>query len=401
VLDATVVTGSSDPSTFATYFVVVFVWVGIGHPRWTAIRLSPLALAAYVVPLVATGEPDRAFDSVFEVMVLCVLIGEAIAWVSESLRVAEVVDERQSRQMAMLVRAAELLAREHEPGRLPQLVGNLAVQLLRAEGAAILIAEGDGGLRPLDAVRWPGGLAEGPVAPSPQLREVLDGDGVALLDRERAGRELGLSVPFPRILAMPLAGTTRPQGILIVGPVEATLDAFARDAAATFATQAGLALERVRAAQALLEESLRDELTTLGNRRYANLALADSSVGDAIVIIDLDHFKELNDARGHAAGDEVLRSLAGHLRSALRENDTAARLGGDEFLLILRGAGDNARATLERLEQQWRAGHHPVAYSAGIAVRVADETADQALMRADHALYAAKEQGRDRVTVAM
>lgn len=401
VLAATELTGSAEAATFATYFVVVFVWVGIAHPRWTSARLLPIAVVAYVAPLVSTDQAATALDSGLEVAVLCLLVGEALAWVSERLRIAEVVDERRSYQMQQLLRAGELLARENEPTRLPGLAAELAVQLLRTHAAVVLLVEGDGALRSVRSFRWPEEAEVSTLTASPELRRVMESDRVAVLDRERLERDLGFALPFPAVLAMPLAGTTRPQGVLLAGLKETSpIDEFAQDAARTFATQAGLALERVQAAQSLLAESLRDELTGLGNRRYANVALADSTAGDAIVVIDLDRFKELNDARGHAAGDDVLKMLAAHLRTALRDNDTAARLGGDEFLLILRGIGDNAVAALDRLEQRWRSGRPPVTYSAGVAMRRDDESSEQTLARADAALYAGKDRGRDRVTVA-
>jgi diguanylate cyclase (GGDEF)-like protein len=400
ILAATYVTDASSEATFATYFVVVFVWVGVCHPRWTSVRLLPLGVAGYVTPLVATGGGVTAIDSTLEVGVLCGLVGEALAWVSEKLRVAEVVDERRGYQMQMLLRSAELLARENDPTRLPRLVVDLAVQLLRTDAAIVLLVEGDETLRTAASYGWPDAPAELSIAGSAAVRRLLEGDQVAMLDRDAAQGDLRPLLAHPAVLVLPLPGTARTQGLLAAAGREAHVDDFGRDVALTFATQAGLALERVRASQALLEESLRDELTGLGNRRYANLALADSAVGDAIVMIDLDQFKDLNDRDGHAAGDRILRELAAHLRGTLREDDLAARMGGDEFLLILRRARDHAFATVDRLEERWRAGDPPVTYSAGIAVRLDGESTDRTLARADAALYAAKQQGRARVSLA-
>jgi diguanylate cyclase (GGDEF)-like protein len=300
----------------------------------------------------------------------------------------------------MLLRSAELLARENDPARLPTLTVELGVQLLRSDIALLLLLEGHEALRPVASYRWPGEVGEIALGLRPESRRLAEGDQIVVLDRDAFREALGLDAPADRVLVLPLTGASRSQGLLAAPLGDRPLDDFGRDVALTFATQAGLALERVKASQALREESLRDELTGLGNRRYANLALADAAPGDAIVEIDLDHFKELNDTRGHAAGDEVLQALAAHLRTALREDDTAARLGGDEFLLILRGVRDNASATLDRLELQWRAADPPVTYSAGIAVRGEGESAEETLARADAALLAAKRRGRDRVSIA-
>lgn len=133
------------------------------------------------------------------------------------------------------------------------------------------------------------------------------------------------------------------------------MEPFAEHASRTFATQAALALERVQVEESLREDSLQDELAGLGNRRYANRVLAHLQSGDGVAMIDLDHFKDLNDTLGHAAGDDLLRAFAGELTRSLREGDTAARLGGDESLLVLRRAGEHAEATLNRLGDRWRA----------------------------------------------
>jgi diguanylate cyclase len=167
--------------------------------------------------------------------------------------------------------------------------------------------------------------------------------------------------------------------------------------ARTFGTLAALTLERVQAVRSLLEESLRDELTGLGNRRAANRALDRLRPGDAVAIADLDHLKELNDTEGHAAGDELLRAFAEQLASSLREGDVASRLGGDEFLLVLRGVGDNAEAIVGRLAERWRSTSPMASFSAGVTVSSGEGDGDAALERADAALYAAKRAGRDRV----
>ncbi|HSJ51609.1 MAG TPA: diguanylate cyclase [Actinomycetota bacterium] len=400
ILASTYVTGSSEDVTFATYFVVVFVWIGICHPRWTSVRMLPLGVGAYVLPLVFTGEGVQALDSTLEVAVLCGIVGEGLAWVSDKLRAAEAVDERRGYEIQMLLRSAELLARENDPARLPKLAVELGVQLLRSDTALLLLLEGQESMRAAASYGWPEEVDEIAIGSRPEPRRLAEGDRIALLGGAAFREAFGLAAPTDRLMLLPLPGASRPQGVLAAGLGDRPLDEFGRDVALTFATQAGLALERVKASQALREETLRDELTGLGNRRYANLALADAMSGDALVVIDLDRFKELNDSAGHAAGDEVLRALAAHLRTALREDDTAARLGSDEFLLILRGVRDNASATLDRLELQWRAADPPVTYSAGIAVRGAGESAEEALARADAALLAAKRRGRDRVSIA-
>ena len=207
---------------------------------------------------------------------------------------------------------------------------------------------------------------------------------------------VGPTGAFHTEVLLPLRGSSGIEGLFAAGYAhgEPRLDAFAGHVARTFATQSALALERLQAVRSLLEDSLRDELTGLGNRRAANRAMSGLRPADAVVMIDLDYFKDLNDTKGHAAGDELLREFAGSVTASLRDGDVAVRLGGDEFLLILRGAGDHATAAVERLAGRWRDTASGITFSAGIAVR--GERDEDLVARADVALYTAKRDGRDR-----
>ena len=158
----------------------------------------------------------------------------------------------------------------------------------------------------------------------------------------------------------------------------------------------------------------RDALTGLLNRRGVETHLADAlaeagraegAVPSTVTLIDIDHFKRINDEFGHPVGDEVLKAMAGHLQRILRPADAAARWGGEEFLLVSRGA--TVADTLDRIEHlqaliraaTWPAGIQ-VRASFGVAELQPGEAVDDALERADMALYGAKAGGRDRVEVA-
>jgi len=168
--------------------------------------------------------------------------------------------------------------------------------------------------------------------------------------------------------------------------------------------------------QQLLRLASQDGLTGLPNRRrtaeLANAALTaagEACTPLAIAIIDMDHFKIINDRCGHATGDYVLKGFAHAGRSALRPDDVLGRWGGEEFLLIMPGASlDVALATLERLRTLTFAIHLPpsgagmrVSLSAGVAIydRIV-RSLDELIARADSALYIAKNEGRDLVRVA-
>jgi diguanylate cyclase (GGDEF)-like protein len=171
-------------------------------------------------------------------------------------------------------------------------------------------------------------------------------------------------------------------------------------------------MERDAALGRLARQAVTDPLTGLRNRRgflaesataLARCARAGQEV--AVVMIDLDRFKSINDVHGHAAGDAVLRATAEAVAAGLRAGDLPGRLGGEEFALLLPDADlDAAAATAERLRTALTAAvQHPggarVTASFGVA-RVGEEGLDAALAAADAALYRAKQGGRDRVVVA-
>lgn len=163
------------------------------------------------------------------------------------------------------------------------------------------------------------------------------------------------------------------------------------------------------------ELATHDELTGLVNRRHMQALMeqehrrcARSGQCFCVAVLDVDHFKAVNDSHGHAAGDEVLRAIAHELQSAMRLSDAVARWGGEEFVLVLSDTrAALARAGLERMRDRVARlrvvvpeGVVAVTLSAGLAEHHAGETVAQTLARADRALYEAKQQGRDRVALA-
>jgi diguanylate cyclase (GGDEF)-like protein len=172
----------------------------------------------------------------------------------------------------------------------------------------------------------------------------------------------------------------------------------------------------LRAALARIQDlATRDDLTGLANRRLAQERLeaederqARTGTPFAIALLDLDHFKTVNDVHGHAAGDAVLRGFADAARRCAREVDLLARWGGEEFLLLMPctdeaaalAATERLRLNVEQARAAYGAALLHVTCSAGVAEHRAGETIAQTLLRADRALYRAKSQGRNRVALA-
>ena len=229
--------------------------------------------------------------------------------------------------------------------------------------------------------------------------------------------------PLGSAMAVPIRLQGRPAGSLVVASndPERRYGQHERDVLTSFAEHAGLALNDSSTVQAMKKalddarhQAMHDELTGLPNRacfydrtdQALRLASRDGTC-TAVLLFDLNRFKDINDTLGHKFGDRVLREVGPRLRRGLRDSDTLARLGGDEFCVLLprvEGVGDAlvvAKRVIELLEEPFDIDGMamPVEASCGVAIAPVDgDSADLLLQRADVAMYVAKDSHASIVT---
>jgi diguanylate cyclase (GGDEF)-like protein len=223
------------------------------------------------------------------------------------------------------------------------------------------------------------------------------------------------------LIAVPLVGYDDVMGVVSVCDPEGRPSFDRRDLRLLrkLADVGSLALGRVAAQRDAEEHSRRaavDPLTGLFNRRHFHMRLDEEiersrrqSSPLALLMLDVDGLKQLNDQLGHPVGDHVLRTVADVLRRSVRLFDVCTRYGGDEFAILMPGAeADSSRQVADRIREGVEnfqpsvgptAGHPLITASIGIAT-TAGTTAEELIARADEALYTAKRQGRNRVAIA-
>jgi diguanylate cyclase (GGDEF)-like protein len=300
-------------------------------------------------------------------------------------------------------------------------------QLVRAEYAEILLfpTHGQPGLR--SSAGAIGATTAHPDAVDPadlQVQAVLEGaGGVILVPRARVPHLLDdylAARALPDGMVAPLRGENGMFGILVVGDRSGDATTFNSDdrrLLETFVGHASVMLENGRLERSLavvtdLKERLRhqafhDLLTGLPNRALfserVESALAHGSGAAAVLFLDLDDFKAINDTLGHAVGDEVLAEIGCRVARCVRAGDTAARLGGDEFAVLLesidrRGTEVVAESLLEAMRRPFELPGREAAINASIGIAPASSaaSADELLRNADVAMYSAKESGKHR-----
>ncbi len=340
------------------------------------------------------------------------------AWVEEL--------EHRSHEMGQINELGELLQVCQSPAEAYQVISRSARRLFPGDAGAVYVLDASRNI--LNAVAsW--GEHEPP-------ERVFGPDDCWSLRRGRlhveTRREGGLICPHVTTepaggyLCMPMVGQGETMGLLHLrfqdadaadNGVKRHLRGAKERLAVTIADQISLALANLNLRETLRTQAIRDPLTDLFNRRYMEESLerelhraARKGVPLGFIMVDIDHFKRVNDNLGHAAGDAVLRDFGSFLRSQVRGEDIACRYGGEEFVLIL--LDSSLEHTLDRAEGMRRTladrdfhtkdeGLGPITASFGVAaVPEHGATKHTLLGAADGALYAAKNEGRNGVRVA-
>jgi diguanylate cyclase (GGDEF)-like protein len=398
-----------DPSGFYTIW---YLWIGVYAffffgLRWGAVQMGFVGLA-YGWVLTELGGPTpvaRWVVTVGSILVAGVLV-DALAG---RLRRETIAAARRAANLEAVGEVARQLATQSDPRAVGWAICSAAVRTAHASVAVLWRPNHTGDA--LQATAVAGVDAEGVTLPfvtpgSGAIQAFTSAtDRFAALRGPKSAQELLPGFEAGAGLWQPiLRDKSTAVGVLAVYWRESLeqLGGETRRAVRLLALEAAIAIERGELLGRLEIAARTDDLTGLLNRRAwdeelgRELARADrDGTAFCVAILDLDRFKQYNDAHGHQAGDRFLKQMASSWSQTLRAGDILARYGGEEFSLALPGTNlEHAQEMLERLCESLPEGQ---TCSAGVCRWDGAETAEQLTARADAALYAAKEAGRDRI----
>jgi diguanylate cyclase (GGDEF)-like protein/PAS domain S-box-containing protein len=367
-----------DPYLALLFILLSATWLGTAQPRGTLLAVSPLYAVAYWWPLALAPHTRDLAHSVVYVVVGCVVAGESLGWLTTRLHAAlRGLRDHEERRFQALVAASSDATVVVDPDGVLSYVSPAAVQVLRR----------------------PAGELQGGQLAAFLEQHVHPDDRAGLaasLDLLRAGDQAVETVRFR---------VTDPAGAMCC------VEGVGRNLLGDEAVRGVLlnlrdVTERARLEQALIDQAFTDQLTGLPNRRLLGdrtdqaVTLAGRhGYTAALLLIDLDRFKEINDTLGHHYGDVLLRQVAERLRAGLRGSDTVARLGGDEFAVLLPKIATIEDAVVvtgklrAAIEEPFLVDGLTIDVDASIGLAACPDhggSADELLRHAEVAMYAAK-----------
>lgn len=404
--------GTSGPLEMLVVLHVVAMAVTVSGPTGLVAAIwHATLLVAVIAP--ATGGPGGSGPLSAHVAAYMVVGVVVAVFASADDRVARRRRDRLAAQVCLSARLQPVVTTDVACAALAAHVttggfARCAVLVAGADHVAGALAEGDRSpilvSAPLPTER--GQMLAAAPGPEPVLARFLDGRVDPLLDRLLPGAM--------NIVGVPIALDGAAVGVAVAEwrpgkrarIPEGAVEAIRRDA-----SHCGLALRSVLLLEQVEQRSRQDLLTGLANRRGFDEALdrelsrIDRSAGSlSVALIDLDHFKAVNDSQGHQAGDRVLATVGSVLCGVARTHDVAARIGGDEFALLLPDCDpDAARLVADRVLAgvATTVGRHGVTASIGLATAPRHgRTRGEVVRSADEALYEAKAAGRNRSVVS-
>jgi two-component system, cell cycle response regulator len=348
----------------------------------------------------------------------------AVAFNEMTAKLRETINELSSSRTQLeraVRRVGETLRSTHDMKQMLESIVNTAADAVQADAAVLwmftatresvypAIIRGVVG-RSMESIKVGEGIA-GQVAER--------GNSIVLPGDEVLSRRARSEPDFPVTAAIPLYSQARLMGVLTVyrKDPEQLFTRADTDTVIFLAEQGGVAIENVLLHEDAQRLSLTDGLTGVWNRRYFQMqfrqVLATASRFDrpfSIMMLDLDHFKRVNDTHGHQRGDAILVEFSQRVSGALREIDTFARYGGEEFICLLAETGlGGAATTAEKIREVIKSqpfggvGDEPISLTVSIGVASYPEHGDSfrgLVEAADQAMYRAKQEGRDRVRTA-
>jgi diguanylate cyclase (GGDEF)-like protein len=353
------------PVAYPAFFLLIFGWLGLTQDRWTAALFAPVVALGCGWLTVTTPHVTVSFAGLVVAILTSVLIAETIAWAMARSR-------RYADDLAKLVATSSDLREVLNLAEGAALAANSTCDVLHADRVELVVLQSCS--IPADAVS------------SPFVELVTEACATGEAKGDRDG------------LAVPLVGPSGVIAVVVVFGVRC--DPVTDQIVQLLSSEFGGRLEQLRLLEALGEQTLRDALTGVGSRRHADALVDGLMPGDSLLLIDVDHFKEVNDTRGHLGGDRLLEQLGAHLRDGLRDHDAVARYGGDEFLVRLHTHDGDSQEIARRLLASWLDTGDVPSFSVGIAAHPRGGDPQATFGEADRALYISKREGRARIEVA-